>query len=148
MKYWLLLCNPKKWDQTMFVNEKLRNLNIFAWTTGKRSFEDIEVGDKGLVKVGNDNRNERERTLPTGEIVDKLEPGIYAVVEFIEINGKVRFEDNYGIERVNFRVIHNIFHNPLEKTLTRALLGDYFRSYSSCEIDQNTFDSVLNEIEG
>jgi len=43
-----------------------------------------------------------------GELVEKLEAGIYAIVEFIEKDSTVLHHDENKIRRVHFRVIKNL----------------------------------------
>ena len=152
--YWLMLCNPDKWYgdkaiQNREVNNILSHIKEYPWTIGKntKSFKNIKVGDFGIIKVGNDNRSVENRTL-RNRVVDKLEPGIYAILEVVEKKGSVFYIDKNFNTRVNFKVVNNLFKNGkiIDKDKTKKLLENYFNSYSSCEITEEVYSKVLNEI--
>jgi len=149
--YWMMLCNPDKWFGVKVVanakvNSILYNLDTFAWTTGKRSFKEMKAGDLGIIKVGNDHRNKACRTIDD-ELVDKLEAGIYTIVEFIEKDGQVLHYDKNGIERVHFKVIKNLFkeNSIIDKLNTEKLLGKYYKSFSSTMITKEIFERIHTE---
>ena len=145
--YWMLLCNPSKWfeecSESAKVNEILFNLEEYAWTTGKSLFKGVSKGDLGIIKVGNDTRSKACRTVD-GELVEKLEAGIYAIVEFIEKDGTVLHHDENKIRRVHFRVIKNLYKDDciIKKKDTEMLLQNNFKSFSSKRIPQDIFSDI------
>ena len=154
MKYWLMICNPNKWfgegvSQNAEVNLILRNLETYDWTTGRNDFRMIAAGDKGLLKLGKDHRTIANRTLDSGEIVDKLEGGIYAVVEFEEENGSIFSIDDNGEERVHFRVIDNLYSTDMivNTEMATVALGNNMKSWNSKEITEIEYYNLINLIE-
>jgi len=146
--YWMMLCKPNKWFgdksiQNAQVNDILYNLTEYPWTTGRNIFDDIQDGDLGIIKVGNDNRSKLCRTIGD-ELKAKLDAGIYAIVEFKEKNGKILHEDNSGIKRVHLRVVRNLYKegNIIAKDDTKKLLGSNFMSFSSKKISSSTFKNI------
>ena len=153
MKYWLLICNPNKWfgenvTQNAEVNQILRDLESYDWTTGRNNFSEITAGDKGIIKLGKDHRSKNNRTLPSGEIVDKLKSGIYAIVEFEEVNGNVLSIDGNGKERAHFRVLNNLFHNNtiVSTEIAITALGNSMKSWNSKEILEEEYNDLINLI--
>jgi len=152
--YWMMLCNPNKWFgdksiQNAQVNDMLYNLTEYPWTTGRNIFDDIKDGDLGIIKVGNDNRSKICRTI--GDTVkEKLDAGIYAIIEFKEKDGEILHKDSDAIKRVHLRVIRNLYKedNIISKDDTKTLLGSDFMSFSSKKIPFATFKNIeqfLNE---
>ncbi len=146
--YWMMLCNPNKWfgnknNKNAKVNDILFNLTEYSWTTGRNSFSDIKEGDLGIIKVGNDHRSIACRTL-NDEVVDKLAAGIYAIIEFIEIDKTVLHNDENGISRVHFKVIRNLYKDEkiINKYNTEILLKNNFKSFSSKKIPDEIFISI------
>ncbi|MEA3552938.1 MAG: hypothetical protein U9R39_00900 [Campylobacterota bacterium] len=149
INYCMLLCNPNKWfgDKSVKnaeVNGILHDLVEFDWTTGRNSFVDIKEGDLGIIKVGNDHRSKACRTIGN-DTVDKLDAGIYAIVEFInKDNGKVLNMDDNGTPRVHFKVVRNLYkeNNIIDKENTQRLLQGDFKSFSSKKISEDIFLSI------
>jgi len=148
--YWMLLCNPNKWFgdksiQNAVVNGILLNLDEYAWTTGRNSFDDIKDGDLGIIKVGNDNRSKACRTIGD-KVEDKLDAGIYAIVKFIMKNNTILHKDSNGAKRVHLKVIRNLYkeNNIIDKTNTQRLLQNNFKSFSSKKISEDIFLDIEN----
>ena len=146
--YWMMLCNPNKWFgdksiQNAQVNEILYNLTEYPWTTGRNIFDDIKDGDLGIIKVGNDNRSKICRTIGD-EIKEKLNAGIYAIVEFKEKNCEILHKDSDGIKRVHLKVVRNLYQEGkiITKDDTKQLLGSDFMSFSSKKIPSATFKNI------
>ena len=143
--YWMMLCNPNMWFgdkdiQNAQVNDLLFNMTEFTWTTGRNNFEDIKDGDLGIIKVGSDHRSKACRTID-GEIVPKLDAGIYAIVEFISKDGDILHEDNDGIKRVHLKVVRNLFkeNNIISKQDTEKLLQKHYKSFSSKKLPEDIY---------
>lgn len=144
-----MLCNPNKWFgerslKNAEVNDMLLNLTKYDWTTGKNNFSDVQDGDLGIIKVGNDNRSKLCRTLD-GKVQEKLKAGIYAIIEFKKNqDGLVLHEDENGVKRVHFRVIKNLYKENciIDKANTKTLLAKDFMSFSSKKIPKSTFENI------
>jgi hypothetical protein len=147
--YWMMLCNPNKWFgekslKNAEVNDILLNLTQYDWTTGKNIFTDVQDGDLGIIKVGNDNRSKLCRTLD-GKVKEKLEAGIYAIIEFKKNqDGLILHEDENSVKRVHFRVVKNLYKENIiiNKSNTKMLLSKDYMSFSSKKIPENTFQNI------
>jgi hypothetical protein len=148
VNYWLLLCSPDKWfgeksDKNVEVNEKLLTLEYQPWSIQERYFRDAIVGDKCIVKVGQDNRSKSRRTLDDGSEVEILEAGIYAIGEL----SKGFFIDEAGVERVEFKAEENFFAQNaiIPRKDAEEILGEgnYF-SQSSKKISELEYQRVLD----
>ena len=154
--YWMLICNPLMWgdgSETYEVNELLYNLNennIEPWKINARTDMErqMKVGHKGIIKVSDDKRTEAERCDDEGEIVDKLDAGIYGIFEVVEDeDGDCTYETEDGYYLVNIKVIDNFYRKGINisKEKSRELLGvDVYNSIPSRKIDKNLFDRVVN----
>lgn len=96
-----LICNPnthfnKKTDSYK-VNELLKSSEPIVWKTPK--LKDIKIGMIGILRVGEDKRT---KSLLSKYSTPKLETGIYAIIEVIEIlennNIKIQIINNFFIE--------------------------------------------------
>ena len=148
--YWMLTCNPNKWfgeknPENANVNNILKYLETYAWDIGKVSLE-IKDGDKGIIKISGDSRIKKDRTI-NKELFDKLDPGIYAEIEFVENDGKVVFVDDKGVNRANIRVLDNLFNKDkiIDKEKSIKILGKLFNSYTSKEIKKDMFVNIIIE---
>ena len=151
--YWMMLCNPDKWfglkvTENAKVNSLLLDLETYAWTTGKKSFKEIKAGDLGIIKVGNDHRSKACRSI-SNIVEDKLDAGIYTIIEFMEQDGTVLHYDKEGIRRVHFKVVKNLFkeNSIIDKSNSEALLGKYYKSFSSTMIPKEIFEKIENHIQ-
>jgi hypothetical protein len=150
--YYLLVCNPNEWFGKNNVNNaKVNDILFFDenkyidYSIGKNknAFKTIKKGDIALLKVGKDIRNIKNRTI-NNTIVDKLDAGIYLILEVIEKNGEIKFIDNDGIEKVHYKVKINLTNdNILNKNDSEKLLKNYYKSYFSTKIEDN---NIINEI--
>jgi len=148
--YWMITCNPNKWfgeknPENANVNNILKYLETYSWDIGKVNL-DIQNGDKGIIKISGDGRIKKDRTI-NKELFDKLEPGIYAEIEFVEKDGKVVFVDDKGVNRANIRVLNNLFNTDkiIDKEKSIKILGKLFNSYKSKEITKDMFVNIIIE---
>ncbi|QOG11795.1 McrB family protein [Arcobacter sp. FWKO B] len=152
--YWLLLCNPDEWFGSQVlenakVNDLLFNLDIEDWRVRESHFKDIKLGDFGIIKVGEDKRSNKRRTLADGQIAEKLDAGIYAIFEVIENkNGQILFYDN-DETRINIKIINNLFQKNaiIKKDTAQQILQGYYKQQSSVKMDSKIFQKVLDYIE-
>ncbi|MCX6073810.1 MAG: AAA family ATPase [Campylobacterales bacterium] len=149
--YWLILCNPDEWFGTKSlenaqVNQLLGELEFEDWRVRESHFKDIKAGDLGIIKVGEDGRSKKRRTLANGHIVNKLEAGIYALFEIVEDDDKeIAFTAEDGTFRINLRVYENLFsqNRVINKDDSKDLLGGYYQQQSSVKMEKNIFDNVI-----
>jgi len=95
-----LICNPdkhfEKQEDSYKVNELLKSRKPFIWKIPR--LKDIKIGMKGIIRVGDDNRS---KSLLEQYSIAKLEAGIYAIIEVIEVlenSIKIQIINNFFIE--------------------------------------------------
>jgi hypothetical protein len=99
-KYLRLICNPHrhfaKQEDSYKVNQLLKSSEPLIWKIPK--LKDIKIGMKGIIRVGEDNRS---KSLLETYSINKLEAGIYAIIEIIEIldnSIKIQIINNFFTE--------------------------------------------------
>ena len=155
--YWIILCNPLTWYEgtnLYEVNDLLKEVNKkldkeFWKINGKTVYPQIKVGDRGIIKVGEDKRKLKDRIDENGEIVDKLNAGIYATFEVIK--DEERKSHKKQVEKESFvciRVIDNFFkkNKIINKDKAIELLGKTtFQTKSSKKIEKFLYTKIKNE---
>lgn len=76
-RYWIFYCNPKYYPIDDFLDSGELKL---TWGTHESQRELFNIGDKGIIRVGLDRRTKKKLN---GK--QKLESGIYAIVQIISI---------------------------------------------------------------
>jgi len=155
--YWMLICNPQKWyegTEEYQVNELLWNLDeddIEPWKiNGHTDMElQMKVGHRGIIKVSDDKRTEVERyDDDDGELVDKLDAGIYGIFEVVEDeDGDCTYESEDGVYFVNIKVTDNFYAKGtnISKQKSRELIGlNVYNSIPSRRIDKKLFEKIVN----
>ena len=71
MNYWILSCNPARWEIDRAIREKIVDDH---WLVGPQDVRSIQFGDWALVRVGTDKRSSAQLNG-----TPRLEPGIYGV---------------------------------------------------------------------
>ena len=147
MNHWLLLCSPDKWfgdknPKNAQVNEMLLTLDIQSWRVQERYFRDAQIGDKCILKVGEDKRSLKRRTLKNGDLVDVLESGIYAIGEIYE---EIYYDKEDDVFRVTFNCETNLFleNRVIVREKAEELLESDYLSMSSKRISESKYQSVL-----
>src|SRR5262245_22865799 len=84
--FWTFFCNPSKWDIDLFLahGHEYGDYHITPWQA-----KYFRSGQFGVIRVGKDTRN--RKTLAGRE---RLEAGVYAVVEILGKVHKVYDEDD------------------------------------------------------
>ncbi|MGB5917498.1 hypothetical protein [Arcobacter sp.] len=156
--YWIILCNPLTWyegTELYQVNNLLLNLNKEFWKINSRTvYNFLEIGDKGIIKVGIDNRTNKDRyNVKKGITEDELKSGIYATFEIVkneEENVYRKQCENYlgDIESfVHIKISNNFFKDEIiqkEKAI-EILSKSTFYTKSSKKITQKQYEDVLLE---
>ena len=154
--YWMLICNSQKWyeeTEEYMCNGLLYDLNendIEPWKiNGHTDMElQMKVGHRGIIKVSDDKRTEIERCNNEGELVEKLEAGIYGIFEVVEDeDGDCTYESEYGEYFVNIKVIDNYYAKGtnISKEISRKLLGpNVYNSIPSRKIDKKLYENIIN----
>ncbi len=114
---WTFFTNPKFWEVDSFLNSERVNYD-FYYSINKNHRNKFNIGDKGLIRVGRDNRNKKELKGKS-----KLNAGIYAIVEVVSnpefikdtsdefyINPDGANEDKW---RIKIKVIKNLINSPI-----------------------------------
>lgn len=150
MNYWLIIGAPDKWfcdkcSDNASVNSKLKELNIISWRVREKYFRDARIGDKCIIKIGNDTRSIERRTLENNEVVDVLDAGIYALAE---ISKPLNLDKEDNKHRVELKVIKNLFRDEkiINRDMSEKILGSDYRSMSSKQIEKEKYDNVLSII--
>lgn len=151
MNYWLIIGAPDKWfcdkcNDNASVNSVLEELDIQSWRVREAYFRDVKIGDKCIIKIGEDKRSIERRTLESNEVVDVLEAGIYALAEI----SKVLYLDEEDEQfRIQIKVIKNLFKNQkiITRDMSEKILGSDYRSMSSKQIEKEKYDKVLSIID-
>jgi hypothetical protein len=159
VNYWIILCNPLTWfegSELYMVNSLLKNLNKEFWKiNGRTVFPDIQVGDKGIIKVSEDRRKITDRRDKDGKIVDKLDAGIYATFE-VSIDETTKnykkVEENFWEEEESFvhiKVINNFFKNgdiiPKDESI-ELLTKNEFQTKSSKKLKDYAIKKLKEKI--
>jgi len=146
MNYWLVIGSPDKWfcekcSENANVNTALLDLDIQPWSVRESYFRDAKIGDKCIVKIGNDTRSIERRTLESGEVVDLLKSGIYATAEIY----KSLYIDENGIDRIQIKITKNLFKENIviNREMSEKVLGNDYTSMSSKRIEKEKYDKVL-----
>lgn len=147
MNYWLLLGSPDKWfgdmnDKNYKVNEALRNLDEQPWRVEKKYFQDVNIDDKCIVKIGKDNRSMKRRTSSNGEVVDSLEAGIYAIGIICK---KLYYDSKDECYRIVVKITDNLFENNciIDSETSEKILGSDYSSLYSKKIEKDKFNNIL-----
>jgi len=151
--YWIFFCNPKKWNIDVFLEsgKVYDNFTVRDWHK-----DQFKKGQLGLVRVGHDHRTKDQLN---GR--DKLERGIYAVVEVLgEAELKEEPAPDYWNDndlggkkyRVDIKYIKNLLGKPvLLEDLTNENfdydkhLIDGFQS-STMPLDPKSFRNIIRKI--
>lgn len=151
MNYWILIAAPDKWfgensEENAKVNDALLNLTIQPWRVREDYFNNANIGDKCLIKIGKDTRSIARRTLKNGEVVDLLESGIYALGE---INRKLYFDEIGECYRVDVKITENLFklNILIDAEMAENILNNDFSTMSSKKIDEKKYNHILSIIE-
>jgi hypothetical protein len=149
MNYWLLLCSPDKWfgDKSfdnVKVNNMLLTLDEQRWGVQEKYFRDVKIGDKCILKVGEDKRSSKRRKLENGDLVDILESGIYAIGTIIK---ELYLEDE--AYRIKFKCEYNFFlkNKIIKREDAEKILGNDYLSMSSKRISEIKYQEVLDLID-
>ena len=154
--YWMLISNPQKWYD---CTEAYHQVNQLLWDLDEDSIESwkinghtdmelqMKVGHKGIIKVSDDKRTEVERCDDEGELVDKLDAGIYGIFEVVEDeDGDCTYESESGEYFVNIKVIDNFYAKGtnISKEKSRELLGiNVYNSIPSRQIEKKLFEKIV-----
>lgn len=114
---WTFSANPKYWKVDCFLNSDKVNNEIY-YSINKNHRNLFKIGDKGIIRVGKDNRNKTELK---GK--QKLCSGVYAIVEVVS-NPEFRkdpsdefYMNPNGINKdkwkVKIKVIKNLINSPI-----------------------------------
>jgi hypothetical protein len=75
----------------------------------------MKVGHIDIIKVSDDKRTEVERCDNEGELVNKLDAGIYGIFEVVEDeDGDCTYESEFGKYFVNIKVIDKFLCQRLQ----------------------------------
>jgi len=154
-KYWMILCNPSDWGEDTEryqVNQLLYMLNentVERWKIhGTNVFPFIKVGDRGIIKVGNDGRSKYDRIDEEDNEIPKLDAGIYGLFEVIEdSSGKHTMRNEIGETFVYIKCIDNFFAKDevILKEKAFELLGKTtFNTMSSKKLEIHQYDRIVN----
>ncbi len=123
--YWTFFSNPRKWEIDCFLKSDKANdeihYSINDWHKDK-----IKIGDKGVIRVGRDNRTKAElKNKP------KLRPGIYAIIEIVSYPEIIKdISDEFYLNKsdmnkerwkVKIKIIKNLIDSPI-------IFDDYIKS--------------------
>lgn len=113
--YWMFYCNPKYYPIDDFLNSGELKL---TWGTHESQRELFNIGDKGIIRVGLDRRTKQRLN---GK--QKLESGIYAIVQIISIPDYIPDSDSDNCSprlnpkdyklRVWMKILKNLFVSPI-----------------------------------
>lgn len=156
--YWISYCNPSYFDIEEFLS--IGEINT-TWTIMDWQKDLFQIGQLGIIRVGNDNRSLKQRN---GK--DKLERGIYATFKIIStadffpdsdlnlwLNPEKRDQKRL---RVKIRITKNLLYSPILidnlKTIKETKNDEPLikaRQASSWSLTENAFRKIaqLAEIE-
>lgn len=114
-RYWIFYCNPEYYPIDDFLNSGELKL---TWGTHESQRELFNIGDKGIIRVGLDRRTKKQLN---GK--QKLESGIYAIVQVISLpdhiqdsdieNCSPRLKPKENELRVWMKILKNLFISPI-----------------------------------
>jgi len=137
---WMLVGYPDKWfgdkvQENATVNDFLKNLKEGTWEITKALSKNIKIGDKGIIKLGNDTRSKERRTINKIE-KEKLDSGVYAVIEFIGI------EEDAETFKAKYKIIKNLYKEGkvINKEDSEKILGKVNRTK---EIDKGLVENII-----
>lgn len=136
--YWTFFCNPVRWAVDDFLRSggEFEDYSVPDWQA-----DWFRPGQLGVVRVGVDKRTKRD--LGRNE---RLEPGIYAVVEIL---GRAKVRDVDGRLAVDLRYLQSLIESPLlledlrrDPAVVDAHLINGYQA-SSMPLDPSTFDRLV-----
>lgn len=149
MNYWLIIGAPDKWfcDKCIdnaSVNDALKELDIQSWDVRKDYFKDAQIGDKCIIKIGNDTRSIERRTLANNQVVDVLEAGVYALAT---IEKALYIDENHNV-KIIIKVTKNLFRDSkiIDRDMSEKILGSDYLSMASKRIEREKYDNILSLI--
>jgi hypothetical protein len=150
MNYWILVASPDKWfcdncEKNANVNDVLLNLTTQQWRVREDYFQNAGIGDKCIIKISQDTRSLKSRTLENGEIVDILESGIYGLAEIIE---EVYFDNYEQCHRVVIQITKNLFqaNEIIVRGKAEKILGNDFIAQGSKKIEEKKYYDIIGLI--
>lgn len=115
--YWTFFANPKFWYIDDFLNSEKVNEELY-YSIRASDKDKMKIGDIGVIRVGVDNRT---KTQLNGK--NKLQPGIYAIIEIKSIPQFTSDNDDefYSNKedskkekwRIKIKVIKNLLNKPI-----------------------------------
>lgn len=151
MNYWILIAAPDKWfgensEENVKVNETLLNLDIQPWRVREDYFQNAQIGDRCIIKIGKDSRSISRRTLNNGDVVDLLDSGIYALGEICK---KLYRDETDQCFRVDVKITENLFKSDIiiDADMAEEILNYDFITQSSKKIDEKKYQHILSIIE-
>ncbi|MFK5975639.1 MAG: DUF262 domain-containing protein, partial [Sulfurovum sp.] len=149
MNYWLVIASPDKWfcnqcSDNALVNNALKTLDIQSWDVRADYFRDAKIGDRCIIKIGNDRRSIKRRTIDNNEVVDILESGIYAVAEIY----KTLYLDEDTHAKIKIKVLKNLFRDSkiIDRDMSEKILGMDYLSMASKRLDKEKYENMLSLI--
>lgn len=123
--YWTFFSNPRKWEIDCFLKSEKANDEIY-YSINDWHKDKIKIGDKGVIRVGRDNRTKAElKNKP------KLRPGIYAIIEIVSYPEIIKdISDEFYLNKsdmnkerwkVKIKIIKNLIDSPI-------IFDDYIKS--------------------
>jgi hypothetical protein len=151
MNYWLLLGSPDKWlcekcNDNANVNKILKNLEETSWKVREDYFKNAKIGDKCVIKISKDNRSIERRTLKNGEVVDRLDAGIYAIGE---ISKELYFDENDSCFRIKVKIIKNLYKDLkiIDDEMSEKILGNDYFVQGSKKLDEIKYNHIISLVE-
>ena len=151
MNYWLLLGSPDKWlcekcDDNANVNKILKNFEETSWKVREDYFKNAKIGDKCIIKISKDNRSIERRTLKNGEVVDRLDAGIYAIGE---ISKELYFDENDSCFRIKVKIIKNLYKDLkiIDDEMSKKILGNDYFVQGSKKLDETKYNRIISLVE-
>lgn len=153
--YWTFFCNPAKWQIDRFLETKTE-YDTYQITDWQKDY--FKIGQLGIIRVGLDNRTK-------AQLADnnKLESGIYAIVEIIsEPEIRESKPDKYWLEWtenelknpiVKIKILKNLLESPVlldnlkndEFDFDKYLINGF--QASSMPLEKESFEKILLKIE-
>lgn len=150
MNYWILVASPDKWfcdscEQNANVNNILLNLTTQQWRVREDYFQNAKIGDKCIIKISQDTRSQKNRTLENGEVVEILESGIYGLAEIIE---ELYYYDEDQCHYIEIQITKNLFQSNeiIDRNMAEEILGNDFVSQSSKKIEEKKYYDIVERI--
>lgn len=129
-RYWIFYCNPKYYPIDDFLDSGELEL---TWGTHESQRQLFNIGDRGIIRVGLDGRTKKQLN---GK--QKLESGIYAIVQIISIPDDMPDSDsencspNLNPEEFKLRVWMKILKNL---SVSPILISD-LRNIQATKLDE------------